>query len=280
MSILERIEQTQIAPEGIFSFNDQQVLEDHHRNYLTIRGHLMAALNNFELRLEKVLFKSEVVLRRNKYEFLVNPQRTGYFAMMYDVAEDVAKVKNKLIQLNTYYTEQVAHYLNATYNLSLEFKDYGIEKIGPSTLSEAVQAQLPGLSLTETGTGRLIANFASRVRRPVKIKNRVVQLEAFAYVKEGFVRGYQLDYSERDKMMDLLKALTYFERETIDEVLSGLRKVPGYDYQYEVAFEEYEFSNYRTIQGIRFYKNQRLDLRFTSFEQARAFANTFRLPLK
>ena len=277
MSVLARIEQAEVSPLTTFSPEDQSFLYDHYVQYGAIREHLMAALNSFELRLERVLYPSTVEYWKDEYRCKTNPKRTGYYDMMYDVAEDITKIKNKLIQLNKHYVSQVTEYLNTTYNLALKFDDYKDQKIEQNQLAEAVQIQTNGLSLNEVGIERLKTNFSKRIKRPIRIKNRIVQLDSFTYVQPGFIEGYKLDYTEREKMIELFQAITFFESSSISDVLEGLRILPGYDHHYDVQFEEYKLTGYRTIQGIKFFKNRRLDLRFASYEQARAFADTFRL---
>ena len=131
LTALERIEQATLPAYASLSTHDQLIVEEHQKYYDQVRNHLMRALDSFEQRLEKVTFPSRVVediqrdrrsIREGKafYEVKAHPERTGYYALLYDVAEDIAKVNNKLLYLNERFTAQIAQHLNEQYNLSLE----------------------------------------------------------------------------------------------------------------------------------------------------------------
>lgn len=280
MNILERIERAEVPVSSILTPQDQQFIHLQLQEYERIRQHLLRALNDFEERLAKVVYPSQVTERNGEYGVKIHPERTGYYQYMYEVAGDIAQVKNKLCGLNTYLTNEVTKHINRTYYLAIEFPSFGIEKISEGNMLEVIQGFSEGSTLQGLGIERLKSNFSEKVYRPIRIKNRVLQIDGFTYIREVWDGGYRLDHSETEKFNILYQAVSYFEQQTISYQLPCLSQLPGNDYNHiDIELKEYSIQGSQTVDGIRFFKNRRLDIRFKTFELAQSFADTFRLPL-
>jgi hypothetical protein len=73
----------------------------------------------------------------------------------------------------------------------------------------------------------------------------------------------------------LLRAFSYFESGNIDKLMKPLyAKIPFRGYNEVDISKPYEL-NLEKIKGVKFYKNRRVDLIFSSAEYARQFFQVF-----
>lgn len=205
----------------------------------------------------------------------------------------------KSLLSSAYYKAQseMINHFNDIYSLRLDATDYQEickneqEIFDFEHCLDWIISQTGGLSLADSGIKLLKEDFASEVNRGIntyrnidyspKLNKNTITFPDYVYYKDGD----SLDWGDNRKYNRLLKAILHFEN--FEPAISMPEEVNRISCHLPNTYHDRKRFNFTSayetiltkVVSIRFYKNNKVDVKFASPELAMEFANYFSIVL-
>lgn len=213
----------------------------------------------------------------NKYPRNINSYRkTGYIDNNYDINH----TKNRMQTIKDEFINGICYYFSKKYKITIErdFKDkYDLDITYQDILNE-IFVQLEGFNFNEKAVKELRDDFIKELggRRNIEIKNNKISISNYIYFDSWSWSGTKISY-RNDRVIALFKVLSHFEREendiiiTFNNVINELQEgTKTYD-----IFRKYSFEHLDKVKNFKIYKNNKVDIIFTTKQLAEEFLNEY-----
>lgn len=194
------------------------------------------------------------------------------------------KVRELIDDAITYFTKTIIGYFEKTYNLDLpdiEVDDqYRATYSSYETIIDGIRKHTGGLDLRSIGVEKAYEEFREKIYSAdrVKLSGKTIEIKDYMYYDRPYSNDGLPKFKHKSEATDLVpleKALSIFERE---EVIDGFCFNSVSFYSNTVDFtKDYFLINNTRLEGIRFFKNQKIILKFTDTTAASDFYNRFQL---
>ncbi|MBS1918268.1 MAG: hypothetical protein JST87_18525 [Bacteroidetes bacterium] len=262
LSIFEKLDAVKINCMELIAEEDKQFCDKEFKAYQT---HLSVLQKMY------VDILSTIHSHENK---IINPQNPYLNLYSFD------KVKDPIIEMiqtfHRIFTANIEGYFKNRYNLVFDTYYY---KESNSTYTLTVEEivdniiEQSGTDLRASGKQQIISRFQECFqysRYFPTLKNNKIQFPDFYWL--GYGSTPSLDYSDK-KIPVLLDALSLF-------LFDSNKRPESFDELLRQWKDEFDFNQSYTLEGnltLRFFKNRRIDVAFTSLESAEKFWQFFEL---
>jgi hypothetical protein len=212
--------------------------------------------------------------KNNGYTY--NQESAMYYSLnAKEINEYIIKMKNKFIS-------SVSYYFMNKYNVTIDYEK--IQKkfdanVTHENIIDEIFIELGGFNFTEKAEQEIKDNLKNELRgyKTAKNKNNKLSLENFLYIDSSWKQWgtEKIHYSSEDKLKKLFEALQHFEDQsiTMNEKMLVLYNQLARGKNEEV-FEKHEINNTK-VKSIRIFKNGKVEIEFTSTQQAMAFTREY-----
>ncbi|HEX3046816.1 MAG TPA: hypothetical protein VHY08_18825 [Bacillota bacterium] len=193
-----------------------------------------------------------------------------------ELITEMEKVMKK--KTNDFITKIVWHFEKA-YAITLNSEKVSAKYNHEVTFNQIVVEifeQIGGYELLDKAAEEIKAKLCREIRERVNVKNCKVSIDVYPYLEYTWDgRGLRIFYQAEEKLRKLFRAITHFDdgRTIADDDLTVIAN--GESRPEEYWFKEQAINGKNKLQGLRFYKNGRIDIRFTSTDQALQFAQEY-----
>jgi hypothetical protein len=220
---------------------------------------------------------TEFVTFANNYLKLLNQNSVSND--FYDSKELAAAMEKEMKKKTNTFVQKVVWYFQRTYAITLDSDKITAKYDHQVTFYQIVEdifEQIGGYELLDKAAQEIKAKLCREIRDRVNVKNCKVSIELWPYLEHTWDgRGLRIFYQAEERILKLIRALTHFDdgRTIADPDLSAI--IDGKGHPEEYWFTEQSFFGKNKLQGLRFYKNGRIDIRFKSTDQALQFAREY-----
>ncbi|MNX51463.1 hypothetical protein D3C86_821230 [compost metagenome] len=194
-----------------------------------------------------------------------------------DIEQTIAKMKDKFIS-------SVCHYFMNKYNVTIDYeriqKKYDQEVTHEDIISEITE-QLGGYNFHEKAEQEIKQKLSeSFAWKKAETKGKKIALNGFLYIDTSWKKwgDEKIHYNSNDKLNRLLIALLHFDNGslTLSEQLETLYRQLTSS-KNEQVFTVHEL-NFNKVQSIKIFKNGKVEIEFSSSQQADLFRKVYCVP--
>lgn len=211
-----------------------------------------------------------------------NPYKDEAYNLFLTFSSDVSPSEERIRVLKNNFVRKICYYLASKYKVTIDrsFMDKYDETISYNNILDEVFNQLGGHSFEEKAVNEIknkMINAASNHRGnpEIKIKNNKLIFDCLHMVRyDDIWKRYKLG-SYDDNSRHFYTALCHFDhnRKTYNGEFGQF--IDANDKDKPDLFQKYEFFTMNKLRSIKFYKNGKIDVEFTTAEQARDFAKDY-----
>lgn len=302
MDLLDKLNKIEVKASDTISQEDREFVTKLETDYLDTVKQLKNSIeilqslvetNNKEVEdlytIEEKNYKERFQLTKKSYHF---DHETILKAYGFSFKSSILQCYNSLESAKNVFIRNVISYFNKTYSLKIDADVYSDrcklnnwnkrEVVFLEEVVEYVNSQLNGLNLKQAGIDLLIENFTSTVtyRAGWATKNKVskntISFPDFMYYGESYVSVdvKRLRYDDT-RYWALLRAIVYFESGLTKEYCFN-SKLAGFYNNMDFVFEPIEVYGEK-IESVRFFKNGKVELKFTSQTHLQEFIKIFKI---
>ena len=252
--ILSKLDDIEVKNSSRISPEDQTFCEDQERNYnefIKFSNHYLGYLK--ENSLSNSFYNSESLINEmnktrdcKKDDFI--SKVVSYFKNKYKVTLDSKSVQKK-------YDTNINH----------------------DIIIDNIIDQMEGYNFIDKAEKEIKDEFKNCLRHDkIKIKNVKISIDDFFYIDSWDLKykTYKVSYSSDEKFNKLFKAMSHFLYNSNESCFKELYDVITSKNNDDV-FKTHDILNNNTIKTLKLYKNDKIDLEFTSSELMRKFAREY-----
>ncbi len=281
--LIERFDKLKINPTDSISGKDRSFCENLQKEYDSLQRQLnkyvelFVKLNEEEKNNPYSLKSSEW---REEYIELKDAPK-WYERFMFTPLYPLQVCRKFLSEGRKRFIEEAGNYFERIYNLELNLDEL-IESEKPVCYQDVVEEivrQVGEVSLNDSGIRNLINGFKNCVyyRNRVVIKSNKITIDNYVYYSYHSLPSLKIDRTDK-QVNALIMAMSHFESGGVSPLHIITDNMPGRSYSDEVdPTMEYIFYHAEKIRSIKFFKNRRVDIKFTTNEYARKFYEYFEL---
>ena len=244
---------------------------------------------------------------RNHQEALLSPiekSSTLYLLDGYDLKISSGYINTQIMTTHVTFISQIVRYFNDTYKISIstyDISDFLLPKKPDSgrlwgdpkeqeahekamlelslkytDILEQIFIRLDGRNLNEQALHELLEKCHeaawNRYRKEAEYVRKKAVLQFTGYACSYSARYSYSSWSIPQKMKDIFQGIAHFETGSFSKLPSSIASLIG---AYDLNRDYFEFPSCQKLQNLKLYKNGRADIRFSSEEYARQFAETY-----
>lgn|GEM_PF-6102200 len=236
---------------------------------------LISNYNEFYERLQTIGEKDKE--HRKKYGrqsgTYFHAQNTAYYCSMskYDFQDAINKIKNSFIACVCGYFEGKYSITIDRDNIISKYKEY----INCDNIIDEIHEQMGGHNFTEKAEQEIKAksiNIFKYNDERITIRNNKLILNGYFVRHDSIWKDYRLTNNKEF----IFSALSHFDNGSVKINQELSNKYCGYDNEKKPSnFEKYETQSLNKVKSIKFLKNGKMEIEFTSNQVATKFANEY-----
>jgi hypothetical protein len=268
--IFSKFEKVEVTTESKIAAIDLEFCQEQENIYKK----LVEVYNGFMDQLQEVTELNK--LHGEKFAYTNNgntykQDSANYYSLGYrEINETINKMKNKFISAVCYY---FMNKYSVTINYEKIQKKYDLNVTYVNIIDE-IMIGLDGFNFTEKAANEIKEKAKEAVRNSDKItiKNSKLILDGYFAHHDSIWKEYRLG----SKHESVFKALQHFEDGSISGNAELIGKYCGYDNERNQSnYERYEPMTMSKVKSIKFLKNGKLEIEFTSNQHAAKFAKEY-----
>lgn len=268
--IFSKFDNIEITTESKVSAEDLVFCQEQEDIY----KQLINTYSNFRSQLDSISILSNEHGKKygKQSDAYFHTQNTAFYYSMskHDIISTIDKMKNSFVGY-------VCSYFEKKYSITIDkdaIKNKYDENITYENIIDEIFMQLGGYNFTEKAEQEIKEKAKNSVRNSDKItiKNSKLIIDGHFSYHDSIWKEYKLSgqYSE------LFKALQHFENGSTAGNAELISKYCGYNNERNLSnYERYEPQTLNKVKSIKFLKNGKLEIEFTSNQQATSFAGVY-----
>ncbi|ASA22733.1 hypothetical protein [Paenibacillus donghaensis] len=272
--IFTKFDNIEISADQKISDEDLEFCKDQEAIY----KQTIAAYDNLTEQLQAI--KLQIIAHGEKYSEEVGtnstkyPRRTSFDAgfSSYDLDGNITKIKDRFISI-------ICHYFMNKYNITISNvekieRKYDI-KVTYENIIDEITIQLDGYNFVEKAEKEIktkVIDIFKYNDKKIIIRNNKLILDGYFVRHDSIWKEYRLTNNKEF----IFNALSHFDNGSVKMNKELLAKYCGYDNEKKVSnFEKYETQSLNKVTSIKFLKNGKMEIEFTSNQVAAKFANEY-----
>jgi hypothetical protein len=276
-ALLEKFTKVTVKVSTLLPSEDKVALDTLHRQY----EEAMEQLDEWRLFFEQEMERNPLpgfILRRSDYgnkELSVDKPHNfksddPFVFNRFFVGYPLRDIEKKLTECRTAYISKAYDHFSKKYALTINVvKDNfaGVKKLTYMDVVDDIRKQFNGLNFNAIAKEQIINKFRSRIFR----RDRVILNNKNIELKEYYHRA-EFEWYRDDAILPLENAIMFFER---NEPAPGRMFNDTHWGKYVDYTQDYTFINCEKLEGMRFFKNNKVILKFKTAAIAKAFYEFF-----
>jgi hypothetical protein len=285
MNILDKIKNVEISILDRISQNDIDFCKKQQNEYLKVFLQLDEKKEQFEK--EHKLFNESFNINRalknynNGTIHIQSAQTENFDSCLFDPVYSLYAINKLIDKLNASFVHEIKYYFISTYSIGKTLENFNFltdenksSQLRFEDIINFIFSHIGNVNLNEQGIEEMKQQLKKGFWSGVKMSKNKISFIDYVSFYNTFSRN-EIHYSD-ELMMNLCKALSYFENESLKTLQMFESVIPQRNE--EVLFStNYITSDSEKLESVKFFKNRRLDLNFNSTEQANAFFQMFSL---
>lgn len=268
-SLLTKFEAVKIENVDRISSEDKEFCEYHE----TILRKTVAVYNDFITAVKSLV-----------NEVKVNSYKEESYNLFLSFSTDVGPAEKRIKELKNSFVDRVCRHFASKYKVTIDrdFKEKYDETITFNNILDEIFLQLGGYSFEEKSVNEIKAkmkhaasNYHGDPKFQIKKNKLIMDCIHQARYDDIWKRWTVGKYSYDGELMHFYTALSHFDHNEKSCHWELKQFLDANDEKNPALFTKYEFCTMEKLRSIKFYKNGKIDIEFTTAEQARAFAKDY-----